>query len=88
MTVTIVVTSEGYLAEVSGAGYNDRGQLHLHKCDNLERAREAMTNLLEVSHLSSFLSIKRRGVNRDDWKRRVICPLRPINCNSVDLHLT
>lgn len=49
MTVTVVVTAEGYLAEVSGAGYNDRGQLHLHKCDSLDKAREAVTTLLEVS---------------------------------------
>uniref|UniRef100_A0A069DXQ9 Calcium-transporting ATPase n=1 Tax=Panstrongylus megistus TaxID=65343 RepID=A0A069DXQ9_9HEMI len=48
MTVTVIVTSDGYLAEVSGAGYNDHGEIHIHKCDNLEAARDSIYRLLEV----------------------------------------
>ncbi|XP_049777560.1 calcium-transporting ATPase type 2C member 1 isoform X1 [Schistocerca cancellata] len=48
MTVTVIVTSDGYLAEVSGAGYNDQGEIHIHKCDSVDRARESIYTLLEV----------------------------------------
>lgn len=48
MTVTVILTSDGHLAEVSGAGYNDQGEIHIHKCDSLERAKEAIYDLLEV----------------------------------------
>ncbi|XP_069688081.1 calcium-transporting ATPase type 2C member 1 isoform X1 [Periplaneta americana] len=48
MTVTVIVTSDGYLAEVSGAGYNDQGEIHIHKCDSLDRARDSIYSLLEV----------------------------------------
>nr|CAD7262441.1 unnamed protein product [Timema shepardi] len=47
MTVTVIVTSDGYLAEVSGAGYNDQGEIHIHKCDSVDRARDSIYNLLE-----------------------------------------
>lgn len=49
MTVTILLTSDGYLAEVTGAGYNDHGQVLLHKCDSPDRARESVSKLLEVT---------------------------------------
>lgn len=48
MTVTVIVTSDGYLAEVSGAGYNDNGEIHVHKCDNFDAAKESIYRLLEV----------------------------------------
>ncbi|KAK9502656.1 hypothetical protein O3M35_011382 [Rhynocoris fuscipes] len=48
MTVTVIVTSDGYLAEVSGAGYNDHGEIHIHKCENLDAARDSIYRLLEV----------------------------------------
>lgn len=48
MTVTVMLSSDGYLAEVTGAGYNDKGQVLFHKCDQLDRARESMYQLLEV----------------------------------------
>ncbi|KAK6617086.1 ATPase, P-type (transporting), HAD superfamily, subfamily IC [Polyplax serrata] len=48
MTVTVILTSDGYLAEVSGAGYNDDGEIHIHNCDSLDMAREAIYGLLEV----------------------------------------
>ncbi|KAK9688289.1 Cation transporter/ATPase, N-terminus [Popillia japonica] len=48
MTVTVLVTSDKYLAEVTGAGYNDHGQVLLHKCDMPDRARESVYQVLEV----------------------------------------
>lgn len=48
MTVTVLVTADGYIAEVTGAGYNDHGQILLHKCECPERARESIYNLLEI----------------------------------------
>lgn len=48
MTVTVLVTADGYLAELTGAGYNDHGQVLLHKCDSPDKARESIANLLEV----------------------------------------
>jgi hypothetical protein len=37
-----------FLLQVSGAGYNDQGDIHIHKCDSLDRARESIYTLLEV----------------------------------------
>ena len=48
MTVTIIVTSEGYVADVSGAGYNAVGEIKLRKCDNAELTWSAISNMLEV----------------------------------------
>lgn len=48
MTATILVTSEGYIADVTGAGYNGVGQVHIRKCDNLDFARTAISNMLEA----------------------------------------
>jgi Ca2+-transporting ATPase len=48
MTVTVLVTADGYIAELTGAGYNDHGQVLLHKCDSSDRARESVYKLLEV----------------------------------------
>ncbi|XP_012273075.1 calcium-transporting ATPase type 2C member 1 [Orussus abietinus] len=48
MTVTVIVTSEGYAADVTGTGYNDKGEIRIYKCDNVDIARVAITNLLEA----------------------------------------
>lgn len=48
MTVTVLITSDGYIAELTGAGYNDHGQVLLHKCDSPDRARDSVYRLLEV----------------------------------------
>lgn len=48
MTATILVTSEGYIADVTGAGYNSVGDVRIRKCDNTDFARAAITNMLEV----------------------------------------
>lgn len=48
MTVTIIVTSEGYMADVTGAGYNDNGEIHIRECANMDIAKQSITNLLEV----------------------------------------
>lgn len=48
MTVTVLATSDGYYADVTGAGYNDHGEIMLHKCDNPDAARMSLFSLLEV----------------------------------------
>lgn len=48
MTATILVTSEGYIADVTGAGYNGVGEVHIRKCDNPDLAHSAISNMLEV----------------------------------------
>lgn len=48
MTATILVTSEGYIADVTGAGYNDVGEVRIRKCDSIDLARTAISNMLEV----------------------------------------
>ncbi|KAJ8981400.1 hypothetical protein NQ317_002594 [Molorchus minor] len=40
MTATVLVTSEGYIGELTGAGYNDHGQILLHKCEYPDKARK------------------------------------------------
>lgn len=51
MTVTIIITSENYVADVAGAGYNAVGEINMHKCDNIELAHTAISNMLEVNTL-------------------------------------
>ncbi|XP_048526584.1 calcium-transporting ATPase type 2C member 1 isoform X2 [Dendroctonus ponderosae] len=53
MTATVLVTSDGYIAELSGAGYNDHGQVLLHKCDYPEKARDSVAKLLEVGAVAN-----------------------------------
>lgn len=50
MTVTIIITSDGYMADVSGAGYNDNGEIHIRNCNGVavETAKQNITNLLEI----------------------------------------
>ncbi|EZA51926.1 hypothetical protein DMN91_007577 [Ooceraea biroi] len=48
MTATILVTSEGYVADVTGTGYNGVGEVCIRKCDNIDLARAAISNMLEV----------------------------------------
>lgn len=48
MTVTVIITADGYMADVSGAGYNDQGEIHIRDCNSREMARASMQNLLEI----------------------------------------
>ncbi|XP_043288705.1 calcium-transporting ATPase type 2C member 1 [Venturia canescens] len=48
MTATILVTPEGYVADVTGTGYNDRGHVRIRKMENIELAQAAINQLLEV----------------------------------------
>ncbi|XP_026463136.1 calcium-transporting ATPase type 2C member 1-like [Ctenocephalides felis] len=48
MTVTIIFTADGHIADVTGAGYNDNGEIVLRKCDNMEKGRQAIHELLEA----------------------------------------
>ncbi|KPJ15400.1 Calcium-transporting ATPase type 2C member 1 [Papilio machaon] len=60
MTVTMLSTSGGHLAEVSGAGYNSRGELSLraYKGRDLDVARMAVQTLLEVGVLCNNAEIR------------------------------
>ncbi|KAF7263314.1 hypothetical protein GWI33_002977, partial [Rhynchophorus ferrugineus] len=53
MTATVLVTSDGYIAELTGAGYNDHGQVLLHKCDYPDKARDSVASLLEVGAVAN-----------------------------------
>lgn len=48
MTVTIIITSDGYVADVTGAGYNAIGEINLRLSNNTEFAKAAISNMLEV----------------------------------------
>ncbi|XP_076621461.1 secretory pathway calcium atpase [Colletes latitarsis] len=48
MTATILITSEGYIADITGTGYNDKGEVRIRKRDNYDLARTAISNMLEV----------------------------------------
>lgn len=48
MTVTVVITSDGYMADVTGAGYNDHGEIHIRDCSNQDIAKQSITALLEA----------------------------------------
>lgn len=48
MTVTVIITADGYMADVSGAGYNDQGEIHMRECNSKEMAKRSVLNLLEV----------------------------------------
>lgn len=48
MTVTIIITSDGYMADVTGAGYNDHGEIHIRDCSNQDIAKQSITALLEA----------------------------------------
>lgn len=78
MTVTVLITSDGYLAEITGAGYNDHGQILIHKCDYPDRARESVYNLLEVSLVFlSFCSCK--------FDVYILCQVGTV-CNNAIIH--
>ncbi|XP_050523855.1 calcium-transporting ATPase type 2C member 1 isoform X3 [Daktulosphaira vitifoliae] len=48
MTVTTIITSDGYYADVSGTGYNDQGEVHILKSLSSEATKQSIYNLLEV----------------------------------------
>lgn len=48
MTVTVIITSDGYMADVTGAGYNDQGEIHFRDCNSQEMAKQSIANLVEV----------------------------------------
>lgn len=48
MTITVVITSDGYMADVTGAGYNDNGEIHIRECNSTDMARQSITGLLEI----------------------------------------
>uniref|UniRef100_A0A1Q3F825 Calcium-transporting ATPase n=3 Tax=Culex tarsalis TaxID=7177 RepID=A0A1Q3F825_CULTA len=48
MTVTVIITSDGYMADVTGAGYNDNGEIHIRDCNSIENAKRSINQLLEA----------------------------------------
>ncbi|XP_055705047.1 calcium-transporting ATPase type 2C member 1 [Phlebotomus papatasi] len=48
MTVTVIITSDGYMADVTGAGYNDCGEIHIRDCNSHDQAKQSIMNLLEI----------------------------------------
>lgn len=48
MTVTVIITSDGYMADVTGAGYNDNGEIHIRDCNSMENAKRSINQLLEA----------------------------------------
>lgn len=68
MTVTCLVTSDGHVAEVTGAGYNDHGQVLLHRVEGTNTtpdiARRSISRLLEVGAVCNNATITTGDVLR------------------------
>jgi Ca2+-transporting ATPase len=48
MTATTIITSEGFMADVTGAGYNDDGEIHIRDCSNMEMAKQSINAIVEA----------------------------------------
>lgn len=48
MTVTTIISADGYMADVTGAGYNDNGEIHIRDCANMEVAKHSINQIIEV----------------------------------------
>jgi Ca2+-transporting ATPase len=48
MTATTIVTSSGHMADVTGAGYNDHGEIHIRDCSNMEIAKQCINMIVEA----------------------------------------
>lgn len=48
MTVTTIISADGYMADVTGAGYNDNGEIHIRDCANMEIAKQSINQIVEV----------------------------------------
>lgn len=48
MTATVIITSDGYMADVTGAGYNDNGDIQIRECQSMVQAKQSITSLLEA----------------------------------------
>lgn len=48
MTATTIITSSGHMADVTGAGYNDQGEIHIRDCSNMEMAKQAINMIIEA----------------------------------------
>jgi P-type Ca2+ transporter type 2C len=47
MTVTTIISADGYMADVTGAGYNDHGDIHIRDCANMEIAKQSINQIIE-----------------------------------------
>lgn len=50
------------MADVTGAGYNDRGELHIRDCNSTEMAKESISNLLEVGAVCNNATIQNESL--------------------------
>lgn len=48
MTVTTIISADGYMADVTGAGYNDHGDIHIRDCANMEIAKQSINQIIEA----------------------------------------
>lgn len=64
MTVTMISTSGGHIAEVTGTGYNDQGEIELraYKGRDLDIAKMGVYSMLEVCLLLIF-TYRTRNIN-------------------------
>ncbi|XP_065225998.1 calcium-transporting ATPase type 2C member 1 isoform X3 [Planococcus citri] len=49
MTVTCILTADGYYADVTGTGYNTQGEVHILNAADIDGAKAAICKLLEVA---------------------------------------
>lgn len=58
MTVTVIITADGYMADVTGAGYNDSGEIHIRECNSTEMAKDSIKTLLEAGTICNNATIQ------------------------------
>lgn len=49
--------------KVTGAGYNDQGEIRIHNCDVMETAWQSVYRLLEASFMSSVMVFFRNDID-------------------------
>lgn len=57
MTATVLITSDGYMADVTGAGYNDNGEVVIRPCNSMDQAKLSINALIEAGAICNNASI-------------------------------
>lgn len=57
MTATVLITSDGYMADVTGAGYNDNGEIVIRPSNSMDQAKQSINNLVEAGAICNNASI-------------------------------
>lgn len=73
MTVTCIVTSDGFYADVTGTGYNNRGEVHIMSVDNVDMARESIYKLLEVGVVCNNAAINEENLLGQPTEGALLC---------------